>query len=112
MNTAETPRPFWRQGDIYFVQLNQEPDFAHASVLKNGVIARGEQTGHMHRVSPASLAAGSVLVTLAGSMYLRAAEAGTTIVHDEHGAIDLPPGLYAIANQREFDGLGWRTVLD
>ena len=112
MSATETFRPFWRQGDIFFVRLDQTPDFAHASTLKNGVIARGEQTGHMHRVSRTSLAEGAALVTMAGSLYLRAAEAGATIVHDEHGAIELPAGIYAIANQREFDGLRWRTVLD
>jgi len=35
-----------------------------------------------------------------------------TIIHDEHGAIQLPAGVYAIVNQQEFDGLRWRTVLD
>ena len=112
MNTTETTRPFWRQGDIFFVKLDHQPDLQDAVPLKTGVNARGEQTGHMHRVSPSSLNEGAILSLLAGSMYLKTPEAGATIVHDEHGAIQLPPGLYAVANQQEFDGLQWRTVLD
>ena len=41
MNTTETTRPFWRQGDIYFVKLDQGPDLKDAKPVKTGVIARG-----------------------------------------------------------------------
>ena len=112
MNTTETARPFWRQGDIYFVKLDREPDFQAPKAVKTGVIARGEQTGHMHRASNPSLADGAALVRRGESMYLRSPQTGTRIVHDEHGAIQLPMGVYAVVNQQEFDGLRWRTVLD
>ena len=112
MNNTETNRPFWRQGDIYFVKIDQQPDFENAKPVSTGIIARGEQTGHMHRVSPSSLSAGAALVRLEEAMYLRSPETGATIVHDEHGPIQLPAGFYAVLNQREFDGLAWRTVLD
>jgi len=45
-------------------------------------------------------------------MFLRSPEAGATIVHDEHGSIELPAGSYAVVLQQEFDGLRWRQVLD
>jgi len=112
MNTTETTRPFWRQGDIYFVKLDQEPFLKDARPLKAGIIARGEQTGHMHRVSGPSLADGALLSMLGDSMFLRSPESGATIVHDEHGPLELPAGVYAVVNQREFDGLAWRTVID
>lgn len=112
MNTQETARPFWRQGDIYFVKLGSEPTLEEAKPIKTGVIARGEETGHMHRVSPSSLVDGALLTMLGPSMYLRSPEAGATIVHEEHGTIQLPAGIYAVVNQQEFDGLRWRTVLD
>ena len=112
MNTTETARPFWRQGDIYFVKIDREPDFQAPKPVKTGVIARGEQTGHMHRASNPSLADGAALVRRGESMYLRSPQTGTRIVHDEHGAIQLPMGVYAVVNQQEFDGLSWRTVLD
>lgn len=112
MNTIQTARPFWRQGDIFFVKLDREPDLEGAKPVATGVIARGEETGHMHRVTPSSLADGAALALLGGSMYLRSPQAGATIVHDEHGPIQLPAGDYAVVNQQEFDGLRWRTVLD
>ena len=112
-NTNTEPRrPFWRQGDIYFVQLDQNPGIDDATPLKAGIIARGETTGHMHRISKSSLENGALLATLGGSMFLRAPETGATIVHDEHGPLDLPSGIYAVLIQREFDGLRWRAVVD
>ncbi len=112
MNTNQTAHPFWRQGDIFFVKLESGLMLEDAKPIKTGVIARGEQTGHMHRVSPSSFSAGAALVLLSRSMYLRSPEAGATIVHEEHGTIQLPVGVYAVVNQQEFDGLRWRTVLD
>src|SRR3989442_1714896 len=75
MNTTETARPFWRQGDIYFVKIDREPDFQAPKPVKTGVIARGEQTGHMHRASNPSLADGAALVRRGESMYLRQSRA-------------------------------------
>src|SRR2546422_1700665 len=112
VNMTPTTRPFWRQGDIFFVKLESALDLQEAKSIKTGVIARGKQTGHMHRVSNSSLEGAAVLALLGGSMYLRSPEAGATIVHDEHGSIELPVGVYTVVNQQEFDGLRWRTVLD
>ena len=114
MEQANTSRPFWRQGDIYFVKLDQNGngDLSDAKPVKDGVIARGETTGHAHRVSNASIAAGALLCLLRDAMFLQAPEAGAMIVHDEHGAVDLPEGVYAVVHQREFDGLTWRQVWD
>lgn len=112
MEKQTSDRPFWRQGDIFFVKLDEEPNLDEATTLKNGIIARGETTGHAHRVSKTSLATGAVLYLLGRSLYLRSSEAEATIVHKEHGPIQLPAGAYAVVNQQEFDGLAWRQVLD
>jgi hypothetical protein len=112
MEEPNRNKPFWRQGDIYFVKLDEEIDSANATPVKNGIIAKGETTGHAHRVSPSSIAAGALLSLVGRSMFLRSPEAGTTIVHDEHGSIMLPAGAYAVVPQVEFDGLRWRQVLD
>ena len=112
MEEPNRNKPFWRQGDIYFVKLDEEIDSANAIPVKNGIIAKGETTGHAHRVSQSSIAAGALLSIVGRSMFLRSPEAGTTIVHDEHHAIELPAGRYAVVPQQEFDGLRWRQVLD
>ena len=112
MENVKSSRPFWRQGDIFFVKLGEEVSLDQGSPLKNGVIARGEQTGHTHRVAASSLAAGAALYLLGRAMYLRAPLEGAVVVHDEHQPIQLPAGAYAVVNQQEFDGLAWRRVLD
>ena len=112
MEEKNGSNPFWRQGDIYFVKLDGEIDSENATAVKNGIIAKGETTGHAHRVSPSSMAQGALLSLVGRSMFLRSPEAGATIVHDEHGPIALPAGSYAVVPQREFDGLRWRQVLD
>jgi hypothetical protein len=112
METPNSSKPFWRQGDIYFVKLDEETDPTKGTTVKNGVIAKGETTGHAHRLSQSSMAAGALLYLVGRSMFLRTPEAGATIVHDEHGPIALPAGSYAVVPQREFDGLRWRQVLD
>ena len=112
MEEPNRNKPFWRQGDIYFVQLDEEIDPAGATPVKSGIIAKGELTGHSHRVSQSSIAAGALLCLVGRSMFLRSPQAGATIVHDEHGPIELPEGSYAVVPQQEFDGLRWRQVLD
>ncbi len=112
MENTTANHPFWRQGDIYFVKLDHNGDLSRATPVKDGVIARGEQTNHAHRVSKQSLAAGAALVLLDRAMYLKTPEAGATIVHEEHGPITLPHGDYAVLRQQEFDGLQWRQVWD
>src|ERR1700730_12486444 len=112
MEAQNSNKPFWRQGDIYFVKLDEEINSADATPVKSGIIAKGETTGHAHRVSQSSMAAGALLSLLGRSMVLRSPEAGTTIVPAEHGVIELPAGSYAVVPQQEFDGLRWRQVVD
>ena len=112
MENVNANQPFWRQGDIYFVKLDRPADLTEAASVKSGVIARGEETGHAHRVSNASLAAGALLCLLQEAMFLRTPQEGAVIVHEEHGPVTLPQGDYAVVHQREFDGLQWRQVWD
>ena len=112
MEEPNRSNPFWRQGDIYFVKLDEEINSDNATPVKNGIIAKGETTGHAHRVSSSSIAAGALLSLVGRSMFLRSPEVGTTIVHNEHGPIELPAGAYAVVPQQEFDGLRWRQVVD
>jgi len=112
MEKPSRNQPFWRQGDIYFVKLDSEVDVASAKPVKNGVIAKGEMTRHAHRVMQSSIASGALLYLVGGSMFLRSPDAGATVVHDEHGPIELPTGTYAVVPQQEFDGLRWRQVID
>src|ERR1700730_1586372 len=41
MEELNRNKPFWRQGDIYFVKLDEEIDSERATPVKNGIIAKG-----------------------------------------------------------------------
>ena len=77
MEEPNRNKPFWRQGDIYFVKLDGEIDSEKAAPVKNGIIAKGETTGHAHRVSQSSIAAGALLSLVGRSMFLRSPQAST-----------------------------------
>ncbi len=96
----------FRQGDLLFVRCNSVP--ADAEIVRDGVIARGETSGHAHRLQ---LGRGRALMLLAGIAFIRA-RYRATITHEEHGAVTLPPGNYKVTRQREYRPQGWETVAD
>lgn len=98
----------WRQGDILIQEVGGIP--AGAFVRRGLVLVTSEATGHRHEVQYAE---GIRLFGAPGSLYLDVDAPRATIVHPEHGPIELPRGKYRIWRQREYDGARqWRTVLD
>lgn len=97
----------YRQGDLLFVPIAAIP--AVATPVRDGVIARGEVTGHAHRLQ---ISRGRTLLIAAGVMYIRAMNRVATVDHEEHGPIALPPGNYEVRRQREYEPAGWRNVSD
>jgi len=88
---------------------------------KSPVIARGEATGHSHRLErsrgsllydpPPGLTTGQ----LPGLLYLTVpAGESCTVGHAEHAAVVLEPGCYRLWRQREFDAAmqTWRVAGD
>lgn len=98
---------FFRQGDIGFFKVDSIPK--DATVDKTGIIARGEVTGHMHRVSNTAKAA---LMVANGTSFVDARQEGAKIVHDEHRTINLPSGYWEVRRQKEYEPQGWRQVAD
>jgi hypothetical protein len=107
----------FRQGDILLVPIpdSQLPE-AVAPVGRDSrgrlVLALGEVTGHAHAVSTpdADLLADAAEVD---RRFLRiVTEAALT--HEEHDPIWLPPGLYQVVRQREYEvgATGSRAVED
>jgi hypothetical protein len=64
----------------------------------DNVLARGEATGHAHRVQGAQ-----VLLQNGIPAYIMVEGMGTSLTHEEHGVVPLVPGAYKILSQREFD---------
>lgn len=93
-----------RQGDLLFVRREIPAD---AQPLAEGVLARGEATGHTHRVRPGT----AVALLAAGIAYVRAMQEAY-VDHEEHATVTLPPGEWAVRRQREYRPDGWRQVQD
>ncbi len=95
-----------RQGDLLFIPVEKLPKETRET--KETVLAKGESTGHAHRLSPGAQAA----ILMAGTiMYLRVVQA-CQVVHEEHKAVDLQEGLYEVRRQAEYSPNGWRQVND
>lgn len=93
-----------RQGDLLFVRGEVPKD---AREIADGVLARGEATGHTHRVRPGT----AVALLAAGLAYVRALQEAS-VDHEEHATVILPPGEWAVRRQREYRPDGWRQVAD
>lgn len=116
-NSTNTAR-LWRQGDILIQECPGLPDGCGA--LKSRIIAKGEATGHSHRLAGGR---GAALFSTPpaeregrpGLMYLSVpAGSSVSVVHPEHGTVALEAGCYRIWRQREFDVFRqqWRMAGD
>jgi hypothetical protein len=97
----------WRQGDIYVARVKSVPKGARA--LPHCVLAEGEATGHSHRVAQPGVAR---LFHAGDSHFLDVTAGSATVVHDEHGPISLPRGVYRVWRQREYTPQAIRLVRD
>ena len=91
----------YRQGDVYIIPV-EDISLGNVRCLDDGVLATGEATGHRHRIAEGDLGK-AALYELGGQKFLRvSAEGGISIVHEEHGPIQIAPGLYEVRIQREY----------
>jgi hypothetical protein len=97
----------WRQGDVLIATADAIPH--GATKRPNCVLAEGELTGHSHRIDQPSVAE---LYECKGALYLRVLASEAQVVHQEHGPIKLPQGVYAIWQQREYTPQSIRPVTD
>lgn len=104
------PHPrLWRQGDILIEERGPLPEDGWEA-LRTRIIAKGEATGHAHRLKAPRSAATLlrpqwriVLPARPGMLGLRVSGDGCSITHPEHAPIALEPGAYVVWRQREFD---------
>ncbi len=97
----------WRHGDVLVQLCDEIPPQARA--LPHLIVARGEITGHAHRILERE---GNELFGLGDEMFLRVGDNGATLTHEEHAAIRLERGTYRIWIQREYTPEAIRRVLD
>lgn len=87
----------WRQGDVLIETITEIPSGAELR-SESTILVTGEATGHAHRVEDAAAAE---VWALGSMLYLRVL-VETRIIHDEHGPVSLPVGLYRVWQQREY----------
>ena len=88
----------FRQGDLLFIRTDVRK--LSGKKIRNGVLARGEVTGHAHRV--ADLAAAEAY-EMDNGVFLSVSDQGVSIVHEEHKPVTLPAGLWEVRRQREYE---------
>lgn len=99
--------PLWRHGDVFIQQSKGVPK--RAKKLPHRILARGEATGHAHRVAEAE---GVTLYSWNTDLHLQISGESGTVVHQEHGPISLPTGTYRVWIQREYSPEAIRRVID
>jgi len=92
----ETANTWYQQGDVTIKPVEAIPSGAKPS--GNRVLAEGEATGHKHLAAAEDVR----LFMHQGTLYM-SAPTGTTVVHEEHGPLIIPPGEYRIGIVREYD---------
>jgi len=97
----------YRHGDLLIASIDEIP--ADARPVQHLVLAEGELTGHSHRIGEKDAAR---LFHSSSGMYLRITEELATLIHQEHGPIQLPRGLYRVWRQREYAPQEIRSVRD
>ena len=115
-----------RQGDVILVPVKSLPKNLSAVPLHGGriVLAFGEVTGHAHaiadhgiseeaaaEVAEAAIARARLWRAEDGSRYLEVREP-VSLVHEEHTAHTVPPGIYELPVQMEYNAATMRRVAD
>ncbi len=94
-----------RQGDLLFV-----PEFEKQRVMflfgleakADGVIAKGEATGHHHRVATQD----AEVFETGDGMFVHVGSNGVSIIHEDHAPVTLEPNTtYKVHRAREYDYL-------
>lgn len=88
-----------RQGDILFEQVEARPPGRAGDPIRDGVIARGETTGHAHKLD------GGTLLRVGRDLVIDVPDGGV-VTHEEHDRIELEPGVWLVHQQQEYVGPG------
>jgi hypothetical protein len=97
----------YRHGDVILQRVSAIPQ--DAVRRPSSVLARGEATGHSHRIADVSSVA---IYEDRGMGYLEVLTDTASLVHDEHKPISLPRGIYKFWQQREYTPAEIRRIMD
>lgn len=97
----------YRHGDVIIVPGDSIP--AQAIQRPAPILARGEATGHSHRIEDPRTAE---VFDFEGVGYLRVLADEAKLVHNEHRTITLPRGIFRFWMQREYSPKEIRRIVD
>ena len=104
-----------RQGDVMVVPVTVLPKNLAAVPAENGrvVLAHGEATGHHHSFAFSDRVALFREDGAGGGLFLSVSgDAPAALEHQEHTALDVPPGTYRVIRQRAWAAGMARRVED
>jgi hypothetical protein len=99
----------YRQGDVALVAIDTAIGTERRAGAGRVILARGEVTGHAHTLDAECV---SVWNYYGEEMAFITVLRETTLTHEEHAPIVLPPGDYRVVRQREYTPMAPRYVSD
>lgn len=90
----------FRQGDVLLKQVDSLP--LDCEPNRDNILAYGETTGHSHKI------VGAKVLRRDKQLYVTVEEQAE-ILHEEHGRILLPTGLWQVVRQREYEAGSHKT---
>lgn len=105
-----------RQGDVLIMEVDEENFKPGKEVERDPdgalVLARGEVTGHRHRIVQRQAGMYDGGGGVGGTAFCLKTEIPCVLQHEEHGSINLPAGRFNIRLQREYHPEELRNVAD
>lgn len=100
MKNKSNGSKMYRQGDVLIVAVDDVPTGVEevARGKRGVVLAEGEVTGHAHRIPNR---AATLYRTELDARYLRVT-APVLLKHEEHTAVEIPPGNYRVSIHHEY----------
>jgi len=96
---------YYRQGDLGITPLPGLQNIGDikkvAENTKEFILARGEATGHSHRLL--DYQSGFDIFQDRSGNYILSLRNNTDLMHEEHKTITLIPGFYIVRQEREYD---------
>jgi hypothetical protein len=84
----------YRQGDVYLERLPLAGPVLGKTLAEPTVLLSGDHSGHHHTVLMAKADLEASVIEI---------EAPTKLVHEEHGEMDIEPGVYRVHRPREYE---------
>ena len=93
-----------RQGDVCLIRIETLPVGCSEVLPDHGriILAFGERTGHSHAVYGVTAEQPNVRLWSAGAERFLQVLTHCEVLHEEHGAAPLEPGIYQLPGQYEF----------